>query len=57
MVKPTHATIMRVNREVNGNTRYRRDIDLYDQPEFWEVANGEGDCEDYALAKHQLLIE
>jgi predicted transglutaminase-like cysteine proteinase len=45
-----------INHEINSNTRYKTDIDLYGSPEFWEVANGQGDCEDYALAKRKALL-
>lgn len=46
-----------VNDEVNRNTRYRTDAELYGRSEFWEVANGQGDCEDYTLAKRKELLE
>lgn len=44
-----------VNDEVNRETRYTADAALYGRPDFWEVAAGAGDCEDYALAKRQRL--
>lgn len=46
-----------VNALVNNTTQYRCDIDLYEKPEFWEIAQGQGDCEDYALAKRAKLID
>lgn len=47
--------LVAVNEAVNADTAYRSDADLYDRSEFWEIAAGEGDCEDYALAKRQRL--
>jgi predicted transglutaminase-like cysteine proteinase len=32
-------------------------MDLYSRADFWTIANEQGDCEDYALRKRQLLIE
>lgn len=49
--------IRQVNDEVNRATTYRTDSDLYARLDFWEVAAGQGDCEDYALAKRQKLLE
>jgi predicted transglutaminase-like cysteine proteinase len=56
-MKPTIALADAINAQVNDDTRYRADASLYGKPEFWEVADGEGDCEDYALAKRKLLTE
>ncbi len=44
-----------VNREVNRRVRYVTDQDRFGQPDVWEPATTEGDCEDYALAKRQML--
>ena len=44
-----------VNSEINSGTAYRTDMDLYGRSEFWETAHGEGDCEDYAIAKRKRL--
>lgn len=46
----------KINREVNRNTTYRSDPELYGRVEFWNPARGEGDCEDYALAKFDALL-
>lgn len=46
-----------INFDINRNTWYKSDIELYGAVEFWEIANGEGDCEDYALAKRKILRE
>ena len=48
--------LVNVNRVVNEDVRYRTDLDLYRQPEFWAIADDAGDCEDYALAKRQRLL-
>ena len=49
--------LFKVNSNINNSTRYKTDIELYKSPEYWNEANGEGDCEDYALAKRRLLID
>lgn len=46
-----------VNHEVNESTSYRSDLSLYQRAEHWEPAAGEGDCEDYALAKRAALLK
>lgn len=46
-----------INAQVNADMRYKADIALYGIDEFWTVAEHEGDCEDYALTKRQMLTE
>lgn len=46
-----------INRQVNESTTYKADIEQYGKPEWWTIANGCGDCEDYALLKRHLLRE
>lgn len=46
----------RINTLVNANTQYTSDAEKYGRAEFWEAANGSGDCEDYALAKRNILL-
>lgn len=46
----------RVNAEVNGRVNYKSDLDLYGMPEFWTIADRQGDCEDYALSKRAELL-
>ena len=53
---PDYATVRRIHAEINRGTRYASDEELYGQAEFWEVARGVGDCEDYALAKRAALL-
>lgn len=55
-LSPEYLAIERANAWINNRTGYRTDLELYGKPEFWEVANGLGDCEDYALAKRRLLL-
>jgi predicted transglutaminase-like cysteine proteinase len=49
------ALLTQVNREVNQRVRYESDEDRFGQPDVWLPAVDAGDCEDYALAKRQLL--
>ena len=49
-----------VNRYVNGRVHYVDDQRRFGRPDVWSAANdtlrsGRGDCEDYAIAKFQLL--
>ena len=44
-----------VNSTVNHKVRYESDQDNYGKPDYWEPAVNAGDCEDYALAKRQML--
>lgn len=48
----------RVNFEVNGDIRYRTDMELYGRADFWAVVQGrgEGDCDDYTLTKRARLL-
>ena len=47
--------LVKVQMDVNCDVKYTTDIELYGKPEFWEIADGEGDCEDYVLAKRVRL--
>jgi predicted transglutaminase-like cysteine proteinase len=49
-----------VNRYVNARVRYVEDSRQFGRPDVWASANstlsrGRGDCEDYAIAKMQML--
>ena len=35
---------------------YKTDLEQFDTPEFWTMAGKFGDCEDYALAKRNALL-
>lgn len=57
MADPISCTTARaVNQQINSSTSYRCDVDMYARPDFWEAAAGQGDCEDFALAKRAKLI-
>lgn len=46
-----------INTRINESTCYKSDFERVDRMEFWDVAVGTGDCEDYALAKRAKLLE
>lgn len=46
-----------VHLKINLNTEYRTDLIQYGVPEFWVKAGRYGDCEDYALAKREALLQ
>ena len=47
----------KVNQVVNSAIRPEDDKDHYGVNEFWTVpVDGEGDCEDYVLAKRKMLV-
>jgi predicted transglutaminase-like cysteine proteinase len=50
------AELRRVNAIINRRVGYQTDLELYDTPELWVVADRRGDCEDYALAKRKMLL-
>jgi predicted transglutaminase-like cysteine proteinase len=51
------ATLEKVNIVVNNTVRPMDDSDHYGVTEFWTVpVDGEGDCEDYVLAKRKMLV-
>lgn len=48
--------LKKLNTSVNATITYKTDDKKYGLNDFWEVAKGEGDCEDYALLKlHKCL--
>lgn len=51
------AELDRVNTMVNASVRYVTDANLYNRNEYWTYPNGQGDCEDYVLAKRKLLLD
>ena len=46
----------RINSTVNASVAYKSDLEQFDTPEFWAMAGKFGDCEDYALAKRNALL-
>lgn len=53
----SYATAERVNSDVNSQVQYKTDFSQYGTPEFWIEARTLGDCEDYALAKRNALLQ
>ena len=51
------AELVEVNTLVNASVAPVTDMELYRTVEFWTYPQGEGDCEDYVLAKRRMLIE
>ena len=51
------AILNTVNRTINQRVHYKTDAALYEKADFWTIAQTEGDCEDYSLAKKKALIE
>lgn len=57
MTPDIRAKLNKVNLRVNKKTTYRTDTSLYGKTEFWAIAQGKGDCEDYSLAKLKELLK
>lgn len=51
----TYAFALQVHNRVNSETTYRSDWLQYNVPDFWIVGKY-GDCEDFALAKRNALL-
>ena len=47
----------RINLQVNASVTYKTDLAQFEVPEFWQEAGKFGDCEDYALAKRNALLQ
>jgi predicted transglutaminase-like cysteine proteinase len=57
---PGRAKIAWINRTINAAIRYTSDQDQYGVPDLWTaplatLGTGQGDCEDYAIAKYVAL--
>ena len=52
----SYSVAERINSDVNARVTYKSDLEQFDTPEFWEMAGKFGDCEDYALAKRNALL-
>jgi predicted transglutaminase-like cysteine proteinase len=53
---PAHwAVLNAVNAQVNQTVRYVTDEEQFGRPDVWVPAVTEGDCEDFALRKRELL--
>lgn len=49
--------LTRTQHRINASIKYKTDMALYGQADFWEIADRFGDCDDYSLRKRQALIE
>lgn len=47
----------RINSQVNASVTYKTDLAQYGTPEHWCLPSNFGDCEDYALAKRNALLQ
>jgi predicted transglutaminase-like cysteine proteinase len=52
-----HSLAESINIRVNSDKTYLSDLLQYGVPEFWEASGKYGDCEDYALAKRNALLQ
>jgi predicted transglutaminase-like cysteine proteinase len=57
---PARARIDLINRTINAAVRYTTDLDQHGVPDLWSaplatLSTGQGDCEDYAIAKYVAL--
>ena len=53
----SYKLVERINSDVNARVTYKSDLEQFDTPEFWAMAGKFGDCEDYALAKREALLQ
>ena len=53
----SYSVAERINSTVNARVTYKSDLEQFDTPEFWVKAGQYGDCEDYALAKREALLQ
>jgi len=52
--------LLRVNREINKAVAYKTDTENYGKVDLWTdgvKAGNLGDCEDYAIAKRNVLVK
>ena len=50
--------IVAINNDVNASVTPLTDMEMWGQEEVWSYpANGDGDCEDYALEKRRRLMQ
>ena len=49
--------LVQVNKLINELVEPVTDAELYKTVEYWTYPAGQGDCEDYVLAKRRLLIQ
>jgi len=57
---PVSVRVDQANRWINAHVAYASDMDVYGVADYWAglsevLAHGRGDCEDFAIAKMQIL--
>ena len=57
---PRHVAIAIINRSINLSIRYVSDMTQHGVPDLWSapiatLTSGQGDCEDYAIAKYEAM--
>lgn len=57
MTPEQRVLVRSINKAMNDSTVYKTDYDQYMKDDWWSVAQGAGDCEDFALAKFRRLRE
>ena len=58
---PTQEKLTRVNRFFNQQVRWRQDVDIWGQNDYWAtpletLGRREGDCEDFSISKYMTLV-
>ena len=58
---PTQDRLAQVNRFFNRQVRWRQDVDIWGQNDYWAtpletLGRREGDCEDFSISKYMTLI-
>lgn len=58
---PVSERLQRVNRFFNRQVRWRQDIDIWGQNDYWAtpletMGRREGDCEDFSVSKYMTLV-
>lgn len=58
---PTADKLARVNRFFNRQVRWRQDVDIWGQNDYWAtpletLGRREGDCEDFSISKYMTLV-
>lgn len=59
--EPVEVQLRRINEFFNGRTVFENDVEVWQQLDYWAtpletLARGQGDCEDFAIAKYVSLI-
>lgn len=54
--------MQQINKGANTAIKYSSDSAIYNKPDYWASANetigrGQGDCEDFAILKHAMLVK